>query len=85
MHFTIDAPEALYEKKQTIMKYENENLKFKAQIEILKATSAEKDIVITKWKTIVKESEGENIGLYEIHAWNNFLKHYCSASSKVCM
>ena len=49
------------------MTYEKEKAKLQAQVEELEATSAEKDTLIAKYEAIVKESEGENIGQYEIH------------------
>ena len=51
--------EALYEKKQSMMTYENETSKLQAQVEDLEATSAEKDTLIAKYEATLKESEGE--------------------------
>ena len=59
--------EVLYEKKQTIMTYENETAKLQAQVDDLKATSADKDTLIAKYEAIFKESDGKNVGQYEIH------------------
>ena len=56
--------EALNEKKQTIMTKDSIISSLQAQVE---ATSAEKDTLIAKYETIVKESEGENIKWYETH------------------
>ena len=58
--------EALYEKKQAIMVYEDEIAKLQALVETSKASSAEKDTLIAKYETIVKESEGKNIGYYKM-------------------
>ena len=51
--------EALYEKKQTIMTYENEISKLQAQVDYLEATFAEKDNLIAKYEATLKESEGD--------------------------
>ena len=51
--------EALYEKKQAVMTYDNEIAKLQAKIEKLGKASAEKETCIDKYETIVKESEGE--------------------------
>ena len=59
---TTCGSEALYEKKQSIISYENENAKLQAQVEQLEATSAKKDTLIAKYEAIVEESEGEDIG-----------------------
>ena len=53
--------DALYEKKQAIMTYENEIAKLQAQGENLETTSTEKETCFDKYETIVKESEGEMI------------------------
>ena len=47
--------EALYEKEQTIVSKGKEISKLQAQVE---ARTAEKDTLTTKYKAIVKESEG---------------------------
>ena len=60
--YTTCGSEALYEKKQSIMTYEIENTKLQAQVEELEATSANKDTLIAKYESIVKESEGEDVG-----------------------
>ena len=54
-----DFTEALYEKKQTIMTYENETANFQVQVDDLEAVSAKKDTLIAKYKATLKESEGE--------------------------
>ena len=59
--------EALYEKKQTTMTSDSKIAKLQSQVEELEANSAVKDTLIAKYEYIVKESEGENIGYYEIH------------------
>ena len=51
--------EALYEKKQSMMTYENETAKPQAQVDDLEGTSAEKDALIAKYESTLKESEGE--------------------------
>ena len=53
--------DALYEKKQVVMTYENEIAKLQAQGENLETTSTEKETCFDKYETIVKESEGEVI------------------------
>ena len=50
--------EALYEKKQTIVTYDPEVDKLKAQVEKLESASVEKD---AEYEAIVKKSEGEVI------------------------
>ena len=59
--FPLHVLEALYEKKQAIMTYDTDIGKLQAQMEALKATSAEKDTFITKYEGIVKETKGEII------------------------
>ena len=49
------------------MTYGSKIFTLQAQVEELEAATAEKDNLITKYELIVKESEGENIGLCEIH------------------
>ena len=56
--YTACSVDALYEKKQTVMTYENETAKLQAQVEELEASSAEKDTLTAKYEAIVKESEG---------------------------
>ena len=53
--------DALYEKKQVVMTYENEIAKLQAQGENLETTSAEKETCFDEYETIVKESGGEVI------------------------
>ena len=53
--------EALYEKKQTIMTYDNETAKLQAQVEELASISAEKDTRIAKFEAMMKGREGEMI------------------------
>lgn len=45
--------------------------KLQAQVEELEVTSTEKDTLITIYEAIVKESQGDNTDLYEIH------KNFC--------
>ena len=59
---TTCGSEALSEKKQNIITYENESAKLQAHVEELKATSAKKDTLMAKYEAIVEESEGEDIG-----------------------
>ena len=48
--------DALFEKKQFIMTYENDVSKLQTQVE---ASSAEKDTLMLKYKAMIKESEGQ--------------------------
>ena len=51
--------EAIYEKKQAVMTYDNEIAKLQAKVQKLGKASAEKETCIDKSEAIIKESEGE--------------------------
>ena len=58
---TVSFAEALFEKKQANLTYENEVAKLQAQVGNLEAISAEKDALNSKYKAILKECKGKDI------------------------